>query len=41
MVAQELGHVSDDRDQVLLHVLVPEDLQVGVILVLQRHLVSK
>ena len=40
MIAQELGHVSDDSNQVLLHVLVPHQLEVRLVLVLQSVLVG-
>ena len=40
MIAQELGHVSDDSNQVLLHVLVPHQLEVRLVLVLQSILVG-
>ena len=35
MVSKELGHFPDDSNQVLFHLLVPDDLQVGVMTVLQ------
>jgi hypothetical protein len=35
MIAEELGHVFDDGDQVLLHLFVPDHLQVGLVAVFQ------
>ena len=40
MVAQKLSHIPDDSDQVLLHVLVPHQLEVGLVLVLEGILIG-